>query len=446
MNVFKGDNFSVIYYEMLKYGFHSLNSYKESRVGEVKDLGPVYFEIKSDKFRFPYLNKRAINPFFALAEFSWLITGSNQVKPLQFFIKGYDKYSDDGETLNGAYGHRLRYKFDVDQLEKAIEGLRNKPESRRIVLTMWSVEDLLADSNDLPCNISIMLKVRNEKLDITIINRSNDLFLGVPYNVYVFYLLQIYISEKIGCGLGVQRHFTDSLHIYRRDMDRIGEIIQSNSKRSIIATSEQFPLFDSASYVEVDHKKIIDQDYDGISNEDIINFFKSYIEYKKTSDFDRAIELLPKNQLGYVAYLWYREKRDYDVSNSFFDEVRQGIGYMKNDFEKIYTIKYESEDSIKEFILNISKEHHHLYECFLEIINTKSDFYSIKEENIDKGRLVQAVFLSIVMSSVASTIAPDINRLFSVRIENVAKSLGLEVKDIIHFTQFETKFTTLINS
>lgn len=446
MKIFKGDNFSIIYYEMLKAGYHSLEPYYESRVGEVKDLGPVYYEIKEDKFRFPYLNKRGINPFFAFAEFSWLITGSNYLKPLQFFIKGYDKYSDDGETLNGAYGHRLRYKFDVDQLEKAIEGLKKRPESRRIVLTMWSVDDLLAESNDLPCNISIMLKIRNEKLDITIINRSNDLFLGVPYNVLVFYLLQCYLAERIGCGIGTQRHFTDSLHIYKRDMDKIGRVIASNTKESIFATSEVMPSFNVTSYTDIDHNNINNQNYNGLTKDDFAKFFNSYMEYNSTLDIEQAIKMLPGNLLGYVAFLWYSEKKDYKASNNYFDKLKQEVFDMGRDFDGIYSIKYETEETIKEFVLNISKEYQHFFDNFLGIINTSSGFYTLNEANIDKDKLVQAVFLSIVMSSVASSMAPDINNFFTKKVENVAKSLGLEINDIINFTKYESKFTGLINS
>ncbi|WP_063608986.1 thymidylate synthase [Shouchella clausii] len=443
MKIFSGDNFSAIYYEMLGSGYRSAEPYTESRIGEVKDLGPVYFEIKEDKFRFPYLDKRAINPFFALAEFSWIITGSNQLKPLQFFIKNYHKYSDDGETLNGAYGHRLRYKFDIDQIEKAIEGLRKNPGSRRIVLTMWSVDDLLSDSNDLPCNTSIMLKIRNEKLDITIINRSNDLFMGVPYNVFVFYLLQVYLASKIGCRIGVQRHFTDSLHIYKRDMDKINKVIASNNKKTIEAIPEIIPVFNTDSYVNIDHNKVNNQDYDELVNDEISNFFKSYIVYKSTSDFDKAIKMLPKNILGYVAYLWYSERKGFVGSDNYFSKIRQEIN-MENRLDKIYSLKYESEDTIKEFITDISRKYLHLYDEFFNIINIESGFYSVKKENINKEKLVQAVFLSFVMASVASSMAPDTNQFFTRRVENVAKGLGLEINDILNFTKHESKFTALI--
>ncbi|WP_078146187.1 thymidylate synthase [Exiguobacterium sp. HVEsp1] len=326
MKTFSSQNFSLMYYEMLEYGYLNENPFTESRVGSVKDLGPVYFEIFGDEFRLPYLNKRAINPFFAMAEFSWVFAGSNELQPLQSFISNYGLYSDDGKTLNGAYGHRLRYKFNIDQIEKAVESLKVNKETRRIVLSMWSVEDLFTDSKDLPCNVSIMLKIRNGKLDITIINRSNDLFMGVPYNIFVFYLLQVKLAKEIGCKVGIQRHFTDSLHIYEKDMIKTKDVLTFNDVKKIKKLSELIPSFNSGIYANENHEIITEQKLDTFIDEDINCFFQSYEVYKATKDANKAIKLLPKNLLGYTAYLWYIDKKSYLASNDFFTRVSNSMG------------------------------------------------------------------------------------------------------------------------
>lgn len=126
MIVFSGQNFSKLYYEMLEYVLSEDILLSTSRIGNVKDIGSAYFEISDDDLRLVYLNKRAINPFFALAEFSWIISGSNSLKTLQYFIKNYDQYSDDGNTLNGAYGFRLKKYFGIDQISKSIDILKKK--------------------------------------------------------------------------------------------------------------------------------------------------------------------------------------------------------------------------------------------------------------------------------------------------------------------------------
>ena len=112
----------------------------DSRVGRVKDFGCAFYELHAEDSRLTYLIGRNLNPFFALAEFAWLINGSNALKPLQFFIKAYGQFSDDGETLNGAYGFRLRHYFGCDQIEAASNSYGTIPTSRRVVLTLWSAD------------------------------------------------------------------------------------------------------------------------------------------------------------------------------------------------------------------------------------------------------------------------------------------------------------------
>lgn len=319
MKTFSGDNFSIIYYDMLQFAINDNSQFINSRLGSVKDLGPAYFEIDFDSFRLPVLQKRAINPFFALTEFSWIIMGKNNLQPLNFFVKDYSKYSDDNQTLNGAYGYRLRAYFGKDQISDAIQELKQNPYTRRVVLNMWSVDDLLSDSKDLPCNISLMPKIRDGKLDLTVVNRSNDLYLGVPYNVFVFYLLQQYMAFNIGCQVGVQRHFSDSLHIYKRDFSKAEEIIKHNSIISINKIYDSVPLFHIRDYIHENHTRILKQEYGLLSRDSFLQLFKSY-QLFKLEHYEEVLHSLPHNILGLTAYLWFKQ-RNVNFSSSYFDQI-----------------------------------------------------------------------------------------------------------------------------
>lgn len=310
MNIFKGGNFSEIYYEALKFASTSDSIINSSRNGPVKDLGPAYFEIVGDCFRMPMLRNRRFNPFFALTEFSWFITGSNVVEPLQHYVGNFDKYSDDGSILFGAYGYRLRNKFLVDQISQAVNILKNEQNSRRVVLSMWGIEDLGAESKDIPCNTSIMFKIREGKLDITVINRSNDLFLGIPYNIFMFYLLQCYMAKEVGIGIGTQRHFTDSLHLYETDFHKVENILTNNSILEIRKKFKQLNPFSIEKYIEVQHQCIVERDFKSLNNGEYKEFFNSYKIYIETGNIDRAINTLSKDYLGYAGYLWFTGKRD----------------------------------------------------------------------------------------------------------------------------------------
>lgn len=175
---------------------------------------PVMIQYSHSRERVLFSKARDANPFFHIFEAIWMLSGSNLVKPLAYFASNMLNYSDDGETLNGAYGYRWRSKEIetsrpmtgeelakyapnqpagsiegveiLDQLNLLIEHLRTTPNSRRAVLQMWNMEDDLLKvgtpkeqppkegdkfvhhepdpnySKDVCCNLSISFHTRLE--------------------------------------------------------------------------------------------------------------------------------------------------------------------------------------------------------------------------------------------------------------------------------------------
>lgn len=160
--------------------------------------------------------KRDINPFFHLMEALWILAGSDQVAFLQQFNSKIAQFSDDGVTFHAPYGYRLRYALGFDQLTAVSELLKREPDTRRAVLQIWKgAEDLNAQSLDIPCNDLIMLKLRNNYLNITVCNRSNDVIWGAcGTNVVQFSFLQRYIADRIGAQPGLYHQVSDSFHVY----------------------------------------------------------------------------------------------------------------------------------------------------------------------------------------------------------------------------------------
>jgi thymidylate synthase len=78
-------------------------------------------------------------------------------------------------------------------------------------------------NKDVPCNITSILKVRDQRLEWLQIMRSNDLFLGLPHNLAQFLTLQEILSGWIGIDTGSYTHVSDSLHVYESDMANIGK-------------------------------------------------------------------------------------------------------------------------------------------------------------------------------------------------------------------------------
>lgn len=178
---------------------------------------------------------RDCNPFFHVFESLWMLAGRNDLAPLTRYITDFGKFSDDGRTLNGAYGYRWREALNmVDQLFVIAKNLKENPHCRRQVLTMWTVQDDLCKVNtskDVCCNTQAYFLVKtvtteghvlgsnftttDKYLDMTVTNRSNDLVLGMlGANVVHFSFLQEYMAARIGVNVGKYHQFTNNLHVY----------------------------------------------------------------------------------------------------------------------------------------------------------------------------------------------------------------------------------------
>lgn len=175
-----------------------------------RELLHVVTEIPVPRERWGIVPGRRLNPWLALSEALWLLAGRNDVAALAPYNKRIADYSDDGRTLYGAYGYRLR-----EQIEPALARLRADPADRRVVLSIWKPEDLTAQTFDPPCNDLLMFKLRRGALDMTVHCRSNDLHWGLhAVNIPQFGILQEYLAARLGVALGPQIHWSDSLHLY----------------------------------------------------------------------------------------------------------------------------------------------------------------------------------------------------------------------------------------
>jgi thymidylate synthase len=169
----------------------------------------------------------AFNPAFAIAEVIWIVKGRQDAAFLTFWNPRLPEFVGDKPVLHGAYGHRLRSHFALDQLQRAHESLSSHPECRQVVLQIWDAQIDLPDvtgqpvDRDIPCNVLAMLKVRNERLEWMQVIRSNDIYLGLPYNLIQFTSLQEIMAGWLGVEVGSFQQISDSLHLYDRDVEKM---------------------------------------------------------------------------------------------------------------------------------------------------------------------------------------------------------------------------------
>lgn len=160
---------------------------------------------------------RDANPFLHFFESLWVLAGRHDVAFLKLFSSRMAEFSDNGKDFTGAYGWRWRYEYDYDQLQQVVTLLTHDTDSRRAVITIWAPFDLevAMKSKDVPCNTQVYVKIRDNKLDITVTCRSNDMLWGCyGTNVVQFSMLQEYLAGKLGVQVGRYTQLSDSFHVY----------------------------------------------------------------------------------------------------------------------------------------------------------------------------------------------------------------------------------------
>lgn len=203
------------------------------RVGNTVELSNVHFTIKNAKENI-LKSRHNFSLHYYLGETIWYGIGANDVDFISKFGKIWKMLSDDGIVNNSAYGYILQMKHEFNQIEKMIELLKKDPNSRRAVMNINIPREDVIETKDEMCTIALQLLLRDGKLNMTGIMRSNDLQTGTPYDIFYFTTLQQYIAKELDVEVGAYDHFVSSMHIYDRDVENIEKSIKNYRDNKLV--------------------------------------------------------------------------------------------------------------------------------------------------------------------------------------------------------------------
>jgi len=179
---------------------------------------------------FPLCTTKKVNFKPLVEELLWMLRGETNVTTLR--AKIWDEWADEDGELGPIYGHQWRHwggqlsgfghKGGIDQIQTAIDTIKDNPTSRRIIVNAWNPSDL-DDMALPPCHMMFQFYVRNGKLDCQMYQRSADLALGVPFNVASYALLTMLIAKETGLQPGDFVHTIGDCHIYLNHIEGMRE-------------------------------------------------------------------------------------------------------------------------------------------------------------------------------------------------------------------------------
>lgn len=202
------------WYAMLNNDINSIESRDGEVVGEVINAitiieDPTKCVMKNDTRKLPMR--------YCIGELLWYLSGNNSLKEIQKYTKNWDRMSDDGITVNSNYGYCIKRKFGFNQWEYVKNLLKENKNTRQAVIHIKTADDKI--SKDVNCTVCLQFFIRDNKLYLTTYMRSNDIWLGFPYDVFQFTAMQILMSMELELEFGSYTHIAGSLHLYERNSD-----------------------------------------------------------------------------------------------------------------------------------------------------------------------------------------------------------------------------------
>ena len=174
---------------------------------------------------FPLITTKRVHMKSIIGELLWFLSGDSNVHWLQENgVRIWNEWADENGELGPVYGHQWRSWPDyrggtIDQIQQAVELIRNNPDSRRIVVSAWNVAEV-ADMALPPCHMLFQFYVANGRLSLQLYQRSADTFLGVPFNIASYALLLQMMSQVCGLRAGDFVHTTGDTHLYLNHLEQ----------------------------------------------------------------------------------------------------------------------------------------------------------------------------------------------------------------------------------
>jgi thymidylate synthase len=174
---------------------------------------------------FPLITTKKLHLRSIIYELLWFLRGDTNIKYLKDNgVTIWDEWADENGELGPVYGHQWRSwptpdGKSIDQISQVISQIKNKPDSRRHIVTAWNPSEV--DKMALPpCHALFQFYVAEGKLSCQLYQRSADYFLGVPFNIASYALLTYMFAQQCELLPGEFVWTGGDVHLYTNHIDQ----------------------------------------------------------------------------------------------------------------------------------------------------------------------------------------------------------------------------------
>jgi len=200
------DAFQYFYKKISKHG---------RKFADTRALFNVGFTIHKPQLNIISDKKRDWNLDYAKAEWDWYLSGDPNIKKLgEIYGKVppiWKRMADEQGNVNSNYGYQwIRFQ----QLDKAIDLLKKHKHTRQAAISIYDGKEYDRYKYDTPCTYAVQFTNVENRLNMCVTMRSNDLWYGFCNDQYQFSKLLELVCKETGLDMGTYYHFAHNLHIY----------------------------------------------------------------------------------------------------------------------------------------------------------------------------------------------------------------------------------------
>ncbi|CAB1080727.1 Thymidylate synthase (EC [Olavius algarvensis Delta 1 endosymbiont] len=174
---------------------------------------------------FPAITTKKLHFRSIIGELLWFLKGDTNIKSLhEDGVSIWDEWADEEGDLGPIYGYQWRSwptadGRHIDQITRVLDEIRSNPTSRRLMVSAWNVGEIEKMALP-PCHSMFQFYVADGRLSCQLYQRSADIFLGVPFNIASYSLLNLMIAQIVGLEPGDFVHTLGDAHLYRNHLEQ----------------------------------------------------------------------------------------------------------------------------------------------------------------------------------------------------------------------------------
>ena len=152
---------------------------------------------------------------YAEAEWQWYLSGNRNIKKLgELYGKVppiWERMADSDGNVMSNYGWQWQRNNQIDYV---VGKLREQPNTRHAAISIYDAKEFEQYRKDTPCTYAVQFTILNDKLNMSVYMRSNDIWYGFCNDQYQFSMLQKMIADRLSINVGWYYHQAHNMHLY----------------------------------------------------------------------------------------------------------------------------------------------------------------------------------------------------------------------------------------